>query len=63
MLQLRVVKSEGEKELQVNKDDDTTLNHGTKVLMDLVKPWKNSNRIVCADSYFASVQCARELLK
>jgi hypothetical protein len=35
MLQLKVVKSEGEKELQVNKDDDTTLNHGSKVLFDL----------------------------
>jgi Transposase IS4 len=28
-----------------------------------VKPWKNTNRIVCADSYFASVQVAKELLQ
>jgi hypothetical protein len=62
MLQLKVVKSAEEKELQ-EKDDDRELNHGTKVLLDLVKPWRNSNRTVCADSYFASVQCARELLK
>jgi Transposase IS4 len=62
MLQIMVVKSAEEKELQ-EKEDDIDLNHGTKVLMDLVKPWKNGNRIVCANSYFASVQCARELLK
>ena len=29
--------------------------HGALVLRQLVKPWKRSQRVVCADSYFASV--------
>jgi hypothetical protein len=32
------------------------------VLKFLVTPWKFSNRVVCADSYFASVPAARQLL-
>ena len=35
-----------------------TLNHGTRVLMDLCAPWTGTGRIGCADSYFASVQAA-----
>jgi hypothetical protein len=58
MLQQKRVKSAVE-----NDDDSNTLNHETKVSMDLGKSCKNSNRIVCAESYFASVQCATELLK
>jgi len=34
------------------------MNHGTKVLMDLIQPWTMANRLVCADSYFSSVQTA-----
>jgi Transposase IS4 len=37
------------------------LNHGTKVLMDLIQPIANTDRVVVADSYFASVQAAKEL--
>jgi hypothetical protein len=40
-------------------DDD--LPHGGKVLQEVVPTWSNSNRIVCADSYFASVAAALEL--
>ncbi len=35
--------------------------HGTKVLRSLVQPWSFSNRIVCADSYFSSVEYAETL--
>ena len=35
--------------------------HGCNVLYDLVKPWANTNSIVVADSYFASVQAALRL--
>lgn len=35
--------------------------HGCNVLYDLVKPWANTNTIVVADSYFASVQSALRL--
>ena len=41
-----------------NKDD---VPHGAKVMMKLLRPWINTQRIVCADSYFASVTAA-ELL-
>ena len=40
-----------------------TANHGTTVLRRLVEPWQGTNRTVCADSYFASVQSAVTLLK
>ena len=35
--------------------------HGCNVLYDLVKPWGNTNAIVVADSYFASVPAALRL--
>ena len=53
MIQLKLVKMKAEEE---REEDDDEISHGTKVMMDLLKPWANSNRIVCADSYFASKQ-------
>jgi hypothetical protein len=35
--------------------------HGTKICKELVEPWRRSDRVVCADSYFASVSTAMEL--
>ena len=35
--------------------------HGCNVLYDLVKPWANTNSIVVADSYYASVQASLRL--
>ena len=32
--------------------------HGAAVLMELVFPWVNTHRIVCADNYFLSVTAA-----
>jgi len=40
---------------------EADLLHGTVVLSRLVGPWAGLNRIVCADSYFASVQAAEHL--
>ena len=37
--------------------------HRTKVLIDLVKRWRNIWRTVCADPYFASVTAVDELEK
>ena len=42
-------------------EEDAAMNHGTKVLVDLVRPLANSGRVVVADSYFASVQAALTL--
>ena len=56
MMRLRIVKSpknEGEQ-----KDDRENLPHGTKVLKELVMLWDNTERIVCADSYFVLVPAA-----
>ena len=61
MLRLKIVKGQLS---DINEDDvDHDLNHGTVVLVELVAPWLHSNRIVCADSFFASVQTALELLR
>ena len=59
MTRLRIVKSAKNEEEQ--QDDRDNLPHGTKVLKELVMSWANTDRIVCADSYFASVPTAEEL--
>ena len=61
MMRLRIVKSAKNEEEQ--QDDRDNLPHGTKFLKELVMPWANMDRIVCADSYFASVPAAEELWK
>ena len=42
--------------------EDGDLPHGTIVLKHLVAPWAGTKRKVCADSYFAIVTAARQLL-
>ena len=37
--------------------------HSNALTLRLVKPWLHSGRVVCGDSYFASVQTAEALLK
>ena len=56
LMQLKIVKSAGNEEER--EDDEVNLPHGTKFLKGLVMPWDNTDRIVCADSYFASVPAA-----
>ena len=69
LIRLHVVKNRTEEDLEqeaVVVDDDGNEQealHGAKVLLNLVFPWKDTNRIVCADSYFASVPGARLLHK
>ena len=67
MLQLKVVDSAEEEEKKQAAKDTTeeydSLNHGTKVLLELCEPWNDTNRLVVADSYFASVMSAEELEK
>ena len=58
MIRLKLVKSADEEQSTNNKH----CLHGTAVLNKLVLPWRNTNRIVCADSYFASVEAAESLL-
>ena len=48
--------AEGDDEDQegVKKGEKTDVPHGAKITMKLLSPWINTQRIVCADSYFAS---------
>lgn len=62
MLRLRLVRTAEEDHAHLNETDSGLL-HGTQVLKDLVSPWAQTSRIVCADSYFASVTSALELEK
>ena len=61
MMRLMIVKSA--KNEQDQQDDRDNIPHGTKVRKELVMPWANTDRIVCAYSYFASVPAAEELWK
>ena len=64
MLRLRLVTTAEESHIQDavgDKAEETRLLHGTQVLKGLVLPWANSDRVVCAESYFASVGAAEEL--
>ena len=54
MIRLKVVKGVVDREA----DDNNEMLHGAKVLLGLVLPWINTHRLVCADSYFASVPSA-----
>ena len=47
--------------LVCREEDGSDLNHGTNVLGDLIRPLANSDRVIVADSYFASVQAAKVL--
>ena len=62
MLRLKLVKTAEEEGAHLEEAGEG-LNHGTKVLKYLVTPWAHTDRIVCADSYFASVSTAEELQK
>jgi len=61
MLQLSIVTT-AEHRQQTATGDDDGLPHGTAVLRKLVAEWAGSRRVVCADSYFASVTAAQQLL-
>ena len=60
MLRLKLVKTAEEEGANIEEGGDGLL-HGTVVLKNLVMPWAMTNRIVCGDSYFASVGACREL--
>ena len=65
MLQLKLAKEDAEDyhedEEGVNNGNKTDVPHGAKVMLKLLSPWINTQRIVCADNYFASVTAAEFL--
>ncbi len=68
MLRLKIVKSAAKEEAiaaaaTANEDDDEDVaanegGKGTRVLSELVAPWRDSGHLVTADAYFASVEGA-----
>lgn len=60
MIQLKLVKTKEEEDSHLQQEHEGLL-HGTVVLRNLVETWAFSQRIVCADSYFASVGAVKEL--
>ena len=65
MMQLKIVTSASHQANNQKPTDaeDGPLLHGTQILKELVSPWAHTDRIVCADSYYASVGAAIELQK
>ena len=61
MIRLKLVKTFTEEAADIIEEDENGHLHGTRVLLSLILPWDNSDRIVCADSYFASVGAAKTL--
>lgn len=62
MLSLSVVTT-AEHQRATNDGEHDGLAQGTVILMRLVAAWAGSRRVVCADSYFASVTTAVQLLR
>jgi Transposase IS4 len=58
MLNIRLVTTADDEARWTAEIGDTELGHGTALLSRLVQPWAGTGRIVCADSYFASVEAA-----
>jgi Transposase IS4 len=62
MIRLKLVKTAEEERTHTQEGNDGLL-HGTIILKFLISPWTFSHRMICADSYFASVGAAKELLR
>jgi len=72
MIRLKLVKTADEEARHIALMDeaatgeimsDQGLLHGAKVMRELVLPWMHSDRIVCGDSYFASVPAATMMMR
>lgn len=65
MIRIKIVETADAHADEEHDSDDTNdgLNHGTIIIKELVSPWIGSGvtRVVCADSYFASVSTLVEL--
>ena len=66
MLRLNLVKKNQEEvkaELGQESGNGNDLINGCKVLKELIESWYHTHKVVCADSYFASVSTAKELMR
>jgi hypothetical protein len=62
ILQLHWVKTKKENRTSFVEIGLTSGNHGTNICRKLVLSWRHTNTIVCANSYFASINCCESLL-
>ena len=62
MIQIWLVKTKVEEEANSIAEEVEGMSHGTKVLLELVDKWADTDRIVCVDSHFASVPASEALL-
>ena len=53
---IKIVKEEDDYSSTDTQDDSTVLLHGVVVFTELISSWSRSGCLICADSYFASVQ-------
>ena len=63
MMRLKIVKDEEDYSSTDTEEEGAIMLHGVKVLKELIGPWTGSGRLVCADSFFASVQAAEVLVQ
>ena len=66
MIRLKLVKTADEEDRRQDETqdagaEDDGLLHGASVMKELVLSWLHTDRIVCGDSYFASVPAAQML--
>ena len=61
MLRLLFVKDEKYSDIHT-QENNKGLDHRTAILKYLTLPWANSERGVCADSYFSSVSSAEDMM-
>ena len=62
MLRLLLVKYGQDSSIHA-KENNGCLSHGTDILKYSTLPWDNSEQGFCADSYFASVSSAEEMMR
>ena len=61
MMRLKIVKEEEDYSSTYTEEEGAVMLHDVKVLKELIGPWTGSDRLVCVDSHFASVQAAEVL--
>jgi hypothetical protein len=63
MIQLKLVTTAVEQAAVDRENNQQTegVLHGVKIMKELLLPWANSGRLICADSYYASTRAAIEL--
>ena len=61
LLKVKLVKT-AEAEDAMTAEDSSCMMYRTVVLHKLFNPWQMTNRTVCADSYFTSVQATESLI-